>query len=933
MAVRSARLRSRMICLQSSCLCLAVVLGTSQAFAQGTKVSPITAPENDIAPQDNAGEEIVVSGTRLVGFSAPTPVTSFSERDLEAKAVRSVTDLMLDVPTLRFNQNSGQVSQPIGASNLDLRGLGPSRTLLLLDGRRMAATDSSGGVDVNVIPAVLINKVEIVTGGASAAYGSDAVSGVVNISLDSRLDGIKGSAQYSQTTYNDHRQPSASLAVGKSLLDGRLHIVAAGDFFRNTGQLNQSTRPWGRHNYAVLTNPAYTATNGQSQRLILPDSTSSQFTAGGVTALTSPPALRGIQFGPGGTVLPFNYGTNVGTTFMTGGDGTTPMANANITPRYTRYSGFGKVTYDIGDSATLFADILWARSEAFADQNPNPDPGTIVIRRDNAYLPNSVRALIPAGGTLSIGRLNEEDGSVATTTIATVRRYAVGFEGGFGDGWRYSAYAQASRNEYSRDDASNRINARWLNAIDAVINPATGQPACRINIDTSTVNDDPACVPTNLFGPGSVTPAATAYYIGTSMSRSEQQQDVFAIDLSGSPLTLPAGEVEVAFGAEYRTEKVDQVSDPISQASGWRQINPQSLKGSFNVKEVYGEVGVPVLKESALGNSLDLNGAVRLTDYSTSGSVTTWKAGATYSPVQGLRFRGTVSQDIRAPNVNELFSGQSSGRPIVIDTFFTPPRSTTITQLTGGNPNLTPEKGKTYTVGVVFEPRFIPRLHLAVDYYTISIDDAILAPTAVQVVDGCNAGVTAFCSAVTRDPVTNIIQTVQATLLNAASFKTKGIDIEAEYSTPLEDGTFTVRALANYVSTLFNSVSGETAGQTSSGVGIPHWRGNVSFSYRTDRAAIGALFRYVDGGLYNNTYVEGGGPNSINENDIASRAYVDLTASYKLISEVEVYGKITNLLDNHPPLTPQVITGASAAGSPFYDRVGRLLTAGVRFRF
>ncbi|BAK67812.1 TonB-dependent receptor-like protein [Sphingobium sp. SYK-6] len=914
--------------VRSSWLCLAVSLSAMPAFAQ-----PEAVEDANVADETENKQDLVITGTRLVGFSAPTPVTSIGQQDLEAKAIRSVTDLMMDVPTLRFNQNNGQVSAPIGASNLDLRGLGSSRTLLLLDGRRFAATDSSGGVDVSVIPAVLINKVEIVTGGASAAYGSDAVSGVVNISLDSRLEGVKGSVQYSETTYGDHRQPGASLAVGKSALGGRLHVIAAGDFYRNTGQLDQSTRPWGSHNYAVLTNPAYTTTNGQPQRLILPNSTTTQLISGGVTALNSPAALRGIQFGPGGTVLPFDFGTNVGSSFMTGGDGGTPMATANITPRYTRYAGFGRVSFDFTDDTSIFADALWSRSEAFTDQNPNIDSGTIVLRRDNAFMPASIRDLIPANGTLTIGRINEEDGTLSTTTIATVRRYALGIEGTFGAGWQYSAYAQISRNLYERADASNRINARWLNAIDAVINPATGQPACRINVDASTTNDDPACVPSNLFGPGSVSAAAVAYYIGTSTSRSEQRQNVYAANISGSPMSLPAGDIQLALGAEYRTEEVSQVSDPISQASGWRQINAQTLSGRFNVKELYGEIGVPVLKDSAIAEELDVSGALRLTDYSTSGSVTTWKVGSTYTPVRGIRFRGTVSRDIRAPNVNELFSGQASGRPIVIDTSFTPARSSTVNQLTGGNTALKPEKAKTYTVGVVLEPLFLPRFHLSIDYYTISIDSAILAPTAQQVVDGCNIGVTAFCSAITRDPATNVITDVRATLLNAATFKTKGVDIEAEYSFPVGEGSVTARALANYVSTLYNSVNGETAGQTGSGTGIPHWRGNISLSYRTNNYLFGILGRYVQGGVYNSLYFEGGGPNSINNNHVGGRAYIDVNGSYKITPEVEIFAKVNNLLDNDPPITPQVITGASAAGSPFYDRVGRLLTGGVRFRF
>ncbi|MEH3105786.1 MAG: TonB-dependent receptor [Sphingomonas fennica] len=910
---------------------LAATAQTVPGTPPGEQVGSATLPPTDAAPAAPAASEIVVTGTRLANFAAPTPVTQLGQQDIETKAVRTVTDLMLDIPALKFNQNNGTVSQPIGASNLDLRGLGPSRTLLLLDGRRFAATDPTGGVDVSVIPAVLISKIEIVTGGASAAYGSDAVSGVVNVTLDSRLDGIKGSLQYGQTTYDDLRQPGASLAVGRSALDDRLHIVVAGDYYHNSGQLDQSSRPWGRQNYAVLTNPAYSATNGQPQRLILPGSTTSQLTYGGVTALNSIPALRGLQFGPGGTVLPFRYGTNLGNTFMTGGDGATPMESANIAPRYTRYAAFGKASFDLTTDTTIYADMLWSRSKAFADQLSNLDQGNLVIRRDNAFLPAQVRALIPANGTLSIGRLNGEDGVFNTQTIATVRRYGLGIDGHLGGTWEYSAFAQLSRNSYARDDRNNRITDNWLRAVDAVVSPVTGQPVCRVNADANPANDDPRCVPANVFGAGSISAAAVDYYTGTSILRAKQHQDVYAANLNGSPFSTGAGEVRIATGIEYRRESVDQRSDPISQANGWRQINAQTLNGAYYVKEIYGEIGVPLLKDLALVRNLDVNGAVRLTDYSTSGSVTTWKVGANYTMIDGLRFRGTLSRDIRAPNVNELFSGQAQSIPIILDPLTN--RSFATSVLTGGNPDLQPERAKTYTAGVILEPRFLSGLHLSLDYYSIKIDDAILALSGQQVVDGCFVNQQQnLCDAVSRDAGNSITQ-VRATLFNAASYKTNGLDIEAAYALPLGAGRLTARMLANYVGKLYSTSGGDTAGTTGQTNSIPHWRGNFGLFYRTQRFGFGGLVRYVQGGLYNNLFNEGGGVNSINDNRIGHRFYLDLSGNYRIVEQVELFVKVNNAFDRDPPIAPTVITQAGAANSPFYDRFGRFISAGVRFQF
>ena len=899
--------------------------------AKTEAIAATALPQGATSLSAPAATDIVVTGSRLANFAAPTPVTSLSQLDIETKAARSVTDLMLDIPALKFNQNSGMVSQPIGASNLDLRGLGPSRTLLLLDGRRFAATDPTGGVDVSVIPAVLISKIEIVTGGASAAYGSDAVSGVVNITLDSRFEGIKGNVQYGQTTYSDLRQPGASLAIGQSAFDNRLHVVVAGDIYHNSGQLDQSSRAWGRRNYAVLTNPTYTPTNGEPQRLILPGSTTSQLTYGGVTALNSIAALRGIQFGPQGTVLPFRYGTNVGGTFMTGGDGATPMESANIAPRYTRYSAFGKASFDLTNDTTIYADVLWSRSKAFADQLPNLDQGTLVIRRDNAFLPASVRALIPVNGTLSIGRIDGEDGVFSTQAITTVRRYGVGVDGRLGGTWQWNASAQLSRNSYARDDQHNRITANWLKSVDSVVSPITGRPVCRVNADAISTNDDTACVPANVFGAGSISPEAVAYYTGTSILRASQHQDVYAASVNGSPFSTGAGEVRVATGAEYRRESVNQTSDPISQANGWRQINAQTLKGNYNVKEVFGEIGIPLFKDVPFIRQLDVDAAARFTRYSTSGSVTTWKVGANYTPLSGLRFRGAISRDIRAPNINELFSGQSQAIPVIIDPITN--RSAALPVLTGGNPDLQPEKAKTYTAGVILEPNFLRGFHLSLDYYSIKIDEAILSLTGQQVVDGCYINrQDSLCGAISRDASNNITRVV-ATLFNAATYKTTGLDIEAAYSLPVGPGRLTARLLANYVGKLYSSSAGDTAGTTGQLNGIPHWRGNFGLFYRTQLYSFGGLMRYVQGGLYNNLYVEGGGVNSINDNRVGGRVYLDLNGSYRFFKSTELFFKINNVFDRDPPVTPTVITQAAAANSPFYDRFGRYISAGVRFQF
>jgi len=892
------------------------------------------AQESDSTPEELG--EITVTGTRITGFTAPTPVTSLSGEDLQVKAVRSVADLMQDIPALRVNFNTGQVSAPLGSSNLDLRGLGASRTLLLVDGRRFGATDATGGVDVNVIPTILIRKIDIVTGGASAAYGSDAVSGVVNMFLDDDFDGLKSDVQYGQSKYDDIKQTAASVAYGQGLFDNRLHFVAAVDYTRNTGESSQDSRPWGANDVAVLTNPLYAPGNGQPQRLILPNSLLSQMTYGGVTALNAPAALRGIEFLPNGQTRPFAYGSNVGGTFMTGGGGVSVIGDANILPELERTSAYSHLNFDVTDYTRVYVDALFSHATAFGDQTFNTDAGTLNIKKDNAYLPQSVKTILaanPSIASFNIGRLDTEAGVFGTDVDVKVRRYAVGARGSFFASWKWDVYAQTGRNHYDRLDINNRITANYANAVDAVVHPTTGQIVCR----SSIANPGNGCVPANVFGQGSISAAAVAYYTGTSWLVQEQQQDVYAFKIDGSPFETWAGPVVTAFGGEYRKEEITVDSDPISKANGWRQINTQPLNGDLNVKEGFLEVGVPLLKDMMAAHLLDLNAAVRSTDYSTSGSVTTWKGGFNYAPIEDLRFRGTVSRDIRAPNINELYSGQALQIPSIIDPF-KPGVQRNANVRVGGNPNLFPEHALSYTFGATYQPAWVEGLKVSADYYSIDLKDAIASLTGQQVVDGCFNGTTSLCSQITRG-TDGFISDVQAILLNTAETKTSGIDLEVGYAYDLGGGKLAFRLLSTYVDKLVNTIGNvptDRAGQVGSGAGIPHWRGNLGVSYRAAKYEAGILYRYVQGGKYDNTFIEVDGSsnvNSINDNTVSGRGYIDLNGSYKFTDNFDLFAKVNNLLDKDPPATPNVITQTIYASAPFYDRTGRYYIAGARLRF
>ena len=907
----------------------ATVLTAHPALAQSTDAE--AAADNTEA--NETGDVIVVLGTaasRISNFESPTPVTSISAEQLEQKAIFRVGDLISDIPAFAANQNLGRSSAPVGSSSFDLRSLGPARTLLLLDGRRVAATEPTGSFDTNLIPSALIEQVEVVTGGASSAYGSDAVAGVVSIELDHDYEGLKGDIQYGISTYDDVETVAGSLVFGRGF--GRMHVVGALDYYDNQGQSFQSTRPWGDDSYALVTNP-----DGPPTRLRVPNARFSQLTYGGVSALRNPAALRGIQFGPGGTVEPFRYGTAVGTTYMIGGDGGSLADQANIFPEISRASAFGRVTFDIGDNTQVFADALYADVDIFSDGTTATNRGNLAIDIDNPYLPGAVRDIMLTEGvdTFYMGRIGGEEGAFFNTVDNKVGRFAIGAEGLVFSDWDWDIVAQFSTNEYYREDGNNRNVSRFALGVDAVRNPASGDIVCRAQLENpgSTDPDIANCVPINVFGAGSISDEAIAYYGGAAILDSRQEQTLLAANLTGSPFETWAGDVSIAVGAEYRKDSIDAESDPLSQERGWITVNPQPLSGEVDVREAYAEVVVPLLSDQPGGYLLDVNAAVRLTDYSTSGSATTWKVGVNYAPYPDLRFRGTLSHDIRAPSVNELFSGQNQFLTNLVD-----PRDNsnpTVTQLTGGNPGLSPEVSDAWTAGVIYTPGGLPGLRIAFDYYSFEIEDAISSLDGQAIIEGCYVRMqNSLCDAITLDGA-GLISEVQATLLNAAEATTKGFDIEVRYTTDLGNGEIDFRLFSNHVNELTTTINGATTeyvdqlGSASSG-GLPAWRHVASVQYSQGGFSGGVAARYLSGGNYRNGYESGV---DIDDNNIPSITYIDLNMSQQLTDGFEIYGRIENLFNEAPPLAPSPISSPTYNGNWYHDRIGRYFRIGARVEF
>ncbi|MHC9420233.1 TonB-dependent receptor plug domain-containing protein [Sphingomonas citri] len=898
------------------------------ASAATPQVSSDPGQEQATDPATQALDDVVVTGSRIARstFQTPTPITTITEQQLEQKAATNVVDLLRDIPALRPNRNNGS-GRNLGLATFNMRALGSTRTLLLIDGQR--ALDSSpiaNGFDINIIPAPLVARLDIVTAGASSVYGSDAVTGVVNLILADNVQGGKIDAQYNVSTHGDLGQISASAIYGGKFGDGRGRFVAAASYFDQPDVIYQGAREWGRRGVTFIPNAAYTPTNGEFRQLIVPDARYSQMTAGGV--ITTPGPLRNIQFGQGGAQSRFQQGSNVGTVWMEGGEGLMPQPNfAPLQVASRQISGFARLSYEVSPSLSARLDVLAANTLARSTGNYNTNNGDITVRRDNAFLPANIRDAMIANNltTIRVGRYNPEQGRNLNSTENSYYRVSGGLSGQLSETWKWQlggSYTFARSLILGRN---NRDQAKWALALDPVVGPS-GQVVCRSTL-TSPGN---GCVPANIFGIDALTPEVNAYVLGTSRQDSRSQSAIANANVSGDLFDTWAGPVKVALGAEYRRDSVDNRSDPVSDVNGWRQGTFGSYYGKLEVKEGYGEISIPLARETGFARSLDLDLAGRFVDYSTVGSTGVWKVGLNYAINDSVRLRGTYSRDFRAPRINDLFA-QANIRIGTVTDFLTN-RTANVNFLIGGNPNLGPETAYTLTGGIVLQPAFIPRLQLSADFYDIDLRDAIITPGQQEVVDRCGRGDPIFCQGVIRDESGAITQ-VNANSFNAQTLKTRGIDFEASYNFPLFAGRFTARALATYVDRLISSTATgqvDTAGQLQGGFATPKWRGSTTFLYDQGPLNLRVLFNYIGPGTFDNAF----GPLDLNRNHYPAFLYTDMSVQYDVTDRLQLYAKVENLTDTAPPLLAESsITVALATLSQYHDLRGRVVGVGARLRF
>lgn len=910
---------------------IALVFSGQAALAAEPPAASTTDPGETL-------EELTVTGSRIEhsGFQAPTPVSVLDASQVEDRGATNIANVINEIPAFTGSitpASTGLNSRQNGINAVDLRGLGTNRNLVLLNGRRGTPFDEFGNVDLNAVPSLAIGRVEVVTGGASAAWGSDAISGVVNLIYDEDLEGLKFNAQYGQSEHGDAEDTRLAAAWGTSLNGGSGHFLLAADYNKNEGVPEGRDRAWQRRSPALVSNPANGNDSDGIPKFLIRDNA--------VLFLSSPngvtlPDVTGtdadnLEFFPDGTARPRQLGQLMDN-FMLGGSGSRLGDRSAIFIPTERFNVLATLQHDIGDNTEAFVEASFAQSKSSGKLVDAFSFGDVTITPDNPYLPANVAAL---GEAFPLFRTFEEIPPITSESKNDNMRFVAGLKGGFGNSFKWNASGQYGRTKFSNEQPQNLLVGNLVLAADAVRDPVSGNIVCRANLGGA--NGAPGCAPINLFGKGSPSAAALDYITDRGTSDTEYEQTVFMADVGGELLDAWAGPLLGTFGVEWREEKLDRVVNAPNANEEFLIVNAQPLKGEFTAKEGFAEFALPLFKTDQ--QTLDLNAAARFTDYSTVGSVTTWKAGLVYSPVESLRFRGSISQDIRAPSIGETFVKTVLLFGNISNPFLPGAPTELIETPTVGNADLKEETAKTTTFGVVYT---VGGFRASLDWYHIDLTDTIGVLAAQSVATRCFEGNTALCDLITFNPDgSGRIDSISGKNLNLGTFDLKGIDAEFRYSQPVGNGDLTVGLISSYLIHKEISPAGDlpldTAGEvgSASGYGTPDFKATLSAGYDIGDWGAFAQARYIGSGVYDATY----GPEQLasSENDIGSVTYVDLSAHYDLSNlgygEVRVFAGVDNAFDKDPPVIPLNFISNAATNGAHYDVIGRKYYVGARVKF
>lgn len=931
--------------------------GPQQDSASSKATSTNTGPDL----KDSQLDEIVVTGSRIArgALEQPTPITVINSATIEQSGFSNAGDILNQYAQFGvgtgLSTNQAGYNTDAGATFLNLRGLGTNRTLVLVDGlRRVSGGSSSSAVDLSTIPANMIDHIEIITGGASSVYGADAVSGVVNVILKHNAEGLELSARSGISSRGDNATESVSATYGQPLSDRGEFTF--GVSWNRESPLSAERRPWDVSYNCDFPNanvtPANPYTNIEYFGCRFPNTTYGSAFYIGNTQYT---------VNADGTIRPVTNGARPLSYLGTGGgDGFNNQDFLLLRPQFSVLASQMHLGYDIGAGIKLSEDFQFSYTNTWFPVQPAFDYG-LTINANNPFIPAQALALMAQNDqtTLSVGRTDTDQGQFTRINDRYTFDSVTRLDGDLGSDFKWMGFYDYGQYNNDSQFQNERIKSRYLQAIDVIAGP--NGPECA---DPTAVAA--GCVPLSLFGSNTASKAALAYFLYNSQTRIINTLEVAGAQVTGTVFHLPAGNLAMSAGIEYRKESQTVDADGLGTEGLLFNTYSPSSYANFDVKEGFFETVVPILKNVPFAKALEGEAAIRLSDYDTIGHTTAWKLAAQWAPTDDVRFRVTRSTSVRAPNLTELYSPGGTG---TFTNYYDPCSAVYInagsatraancaklgvpanyvdplaaegrSELVSGNPNLTAETAKSWTVGTVLTPRFLPHFTWTIDWWDIDIRSAINTLPVQQIINGCVDGPTlnvSECSLITRGGpnsaggnVQNAITLVSLEPLNIGILEAEGVDTSAAYLFDLPshflnvenqlrftlEGSYTMKnnsvVDANDPSNVIQSAGDYT---------LPKVRANLTATFLASPLSASAKIRYIGKSEVDVTYA----PLFSNDNDVASRTYLDLFASYMLTSKVKLSVGMNNAFDTAPPQTATTYTGTST----LFDVVGRYFFAQV----
>jgi outer membrane receptor protein involved in Fe transport len=1008
-------------------------------------------------PAADCPTTVTVTGSRIrrPNLESTVPITSVGGEEFFETGSVSVGDALNDLPALRSTLGQSNSTQFLGTSGLnllDLRGLGTQRTLVLVNGRRHVAGDilyNANSPDVNTIPTDLIERVDVVTGGNSAIYGSDAIAGVVNFVLKKNYSGLQLRAQSGISKYGDAGAYYLSGLGGQNFADGRGNITVNLEYARQNDYYG-SQRPNLRQSngfVTVDTDPAsaVNGSDGNPDAVFFRDIRSALYSNAGTFLNFEGEVLNGgfaytpYIFNPDGSLSP-QTGTRVGRapfgSFIGGnGDNFRDGKQFGLSPALDRYSANAIGHFEFNPKADAFFEAKYSRTDSLGNASgpfftgATGSPREVFRSQDNPYLTDQSRGIIEGyygdyysdlngngikdyyeGEYVSNGINDAQEFGFTILKNAVdlgnreekgrreTYRFVAGLRGDLGNNFNYEISANYGQHREKTKITGNVNQQRYLLAIDAVVDPTSGNIVCRSTIDPAAriafegaandafaqaqlANDVASCVPVNMFGTGNITQEARNYLLTNSQARAKLTQFVLNGFLSGDSgqwFNLPGGPVGFAIGAEYRKESAFYDQDEFTQAGlSFYNAIPQWDSNDFAVKEAFGEIRLPIFKNSPFFEELTLSAAGRVSDYKgKTGTVYAYNAGLDYAPIRDIRFRANYSRAVRAPNLSDLSFPLSQNFSLVNDPCSLDNRNTTLREtncaalgvpadfnfiydsslsfLSGGNSELREETSDSYTVGTVIQPRFLPGFALSVDYYDITVNNVITSLSAQAILNACVDQTSIdnqFCDQFQRfagpgtgpagEEVGQILEgSLQVVPLNFAKLKVRGIDAELTYRRKIDRiGEFSTRliytrALEN--SSFLNPIDPKRGNTALLELGNPKNAFNADFNLKTGKFTLGYELRYIGrmtNGAYENYFEYQDRPpqneDAFDHRFYPDRFYHDVRVGIDPTKNFNFYLGVDNLLDKNPPLGLSGI----GDGSGIYTNRGRFFYAGAVAKF